>query len=136
MLAQMLTKAVQANVAAEAHQATRPSKKESTVTDPAIDPTAPATDPTAPAPAQEGTPSAATAADQPAPEQAPPTSDQAATPDATAETSAATSLPPVSPDAVIDDVKEKLEHAAKLAQALQDNPEVLRFMNALFATKA
>ncbi|MFC1673399.1 hypothetical protein ACFL12_04520, partial [Pseudomonadota bacterium] len=45
--------------------------------------------------------------------------------------------PPVSasPSAVIDEVKEKLEHAAKLAQALQDNPEVLRFMNALFAHK-
>jgi len=120
-LAQTLTKAIQANAKREGTATPEPQTQEAPMGDDAITPTDPqapdaVADAAAPAPTPEPVPvDPAVAAVA-----------QAAAPDATATAMSATSgaiLPP--------DINETLKNAANLAQALHQNPEVLRFMHAL-----
>lgn len=108
-LAQVLTKAIQANAKHEAAATPKPSTQETPMGD-----EAPATeDPVT--------------QDAPAPEPAP---DPAVAPvDTTAPVAAA--LPTTLPTAAAPDINTTLQNAANLAQALHQNPEVLRFMHAL-----
>lgn len=116
-LAQTLTKAIQANAKREATATPEPQTQETPMGDDALtptDPQAPDADAAAPAPTPEPVPvNPAVAAVA-----------QAAAPDATAMSATSDAiLPP--------DINETLKNAASLAQALHQNPEVLRFMHVL-----
>lgn len=112
-LAQVLTKAIQANAKHEAAATPKPSAQETPMGD-----EAPTTEDTA-------TP------DAPATEPAP---DPAVAPvETTAPVAAAlpAALPATLPTGAAPDINTTLQNAANLAQALHQNPEVLRFMHAL-----
>ncbi len=108
-LAQTLTKAIQANAKREATATPAPQTQEAPMGDDALTPP----DPTTPnAVAAESVADSAVA--------------QAAAPDATAMSATSGAiLPP--------DINETLRNAASLAQALHQNPEVLRFMHTFLA---
>ena len=107
-LAQTLTKAIQANAKREATATPAPQTQEAPMGDDAITPTDPQ--------AQEAV-----------------TQDAVADPAAAAVVQAAPVVPDAAAvsDAISPDINETLKNAASLAQALHQNPEVLRFMHAL-----
>lgn len=120
-LAQTLTKAIQANAKREGTATPAPQTQETPMGDDAMTPTDPQ--------AQDAV--ADTAA--PAPEAPPADPATAAVVQATLAVPDAAAASAVVSGAPSPDINETLKNAATLAQALHQNPEVLRFMHILLA---
>lgn len=118
-LAQVLTKAIQANAKHEAAATPKPSTQETPMGD------------EAPATEYPVTPDAL--APEPAPDPAVAPVDTTAPVAAALPATLPTTSPATSPTAAAPDINTTLQNAANLAQALHQNPEVLRFMHALLA---